>query len=145
MYNKIKLAHFQKNLLNIGTSMKKDLLFPIIISATILIIVGLFVVLLKLTHPTPIESGLTFFYSDSCPHCTNVEAFFAENNVEEKITFNKIEINSSVENTQFFYDVNLACGITKTEEMGVPLLWDGISCVNGDEPIITYFENQLAL
>lgn len=125
--------------------MKKDITFPIIIIIVAVAVVALFVILMKLAHPALPDSGLTFFYSDTCPHCVKVEEFFVDNEIDKKIPIKKVEINSSTENTQLFYNTSVTCGITKTEEMGVPLLWDGATCVNGDEPIITYFKNKLGL
>jgi len=125
--------------------MKKDLFFPIIIAIAAIAVVALFVTLIKLSHPTLPDSGLTFFYSNDCPHCANVEDFFASNDIDTKINIKKLEINSSTENAQLFNSTNVACGITDQKEMGVPLLWDGSTCINGDEPIITYFKNKLGL
>lgn len=125
--------------------MKKNLTFPIIITIVVIAVVAFFVVMIKQTHPTLPDSGLTFFYSTTCPHCKNVEDFFAANEVDKKIAIKQVEISSSTENAQLFYDTNIACGITDQKEMGVPLLWDGTTCVNGDEPIITYFKNKLGL
>lgn len=125
--------------------MRKNLLFPFIIAMAVIAVVTLFVVLIKASHPALPNSGLTFFYSTSCPHCANVEEFFTANEIEKKISVNKVEINNSTENAKLFYDTNIKCGITDQKEMGVPLLWDGTTCVNGDEPIITYFKNKLGL
>jgi len=125
--------------------MRKNLLFPFIVAIAAIVVVALFVVLVKLSHPARPDSGLTFFYSTSCPHCANVEDFFVANDVEKNISINKVEINGSTENAKLFYDTNIKCGITNQKEMGVPLLWDGTTCVNGDEPIINYFKNKLGL
>ncbi|MFA6132061.1 MAG: hypothetical protein WC702_03300 [Patescibacteria group bacterium] len=125
--------------------MRRNFFFPIIIAIAAIAVVALFVVLFKAGHPTLPSSGLTFFYSDTCPHCKNVEDFFAVNEVDKKINVEKLEINGSTENAKLFYNANVACGVTDQKDMGVPLLWDGSTCVNGDEPIITYFQNKLGL
>lgn len=125
--------------------MKKSFFFPTIIAIAVIAVVALFVTLFKVSHPTLPNSGLTFFYSTSCPHCANVEDFFTANEIDKKIEIKKLEIGNSTENAQFFYNTNIACGITDQKEMGVPLLWDGSTCISGDEPIITYFKNKLGL
>lgn len=125
--------------------MKKDLVFPIIIAITAIVVIALFVVLIKLSHPALPDGGLTFFYSAACPHCAKVEEFFIANNIDAKISIKKVDINGSTENSKLFFDASKTCGVTKAKDMGVPLLLDGATCVNGDEPIINYFKDKLDL
>jgi hypothetical protein len=125
--------------------MKTNLALPFMVIGAVAIIAALFVFLMRLSHPPLPDSGLTFFYSQNCPRCAKVEKFFADNEIDKKISFKKVEVNSSTENAQLFFDASRACGVTKTEEMSVPLLWDGAACISGDEPIVSYFEERLNL
>lgn len=90
---------------------------------------------------TKIE-GMILFYSTTCPHCKRVEAFIKQNKIEEKVKFQRVEINSSPQNTNLFVEKSTVCKIPQ-EQMGVPLFWDGSKCVFGDQPIIDYFKIKM--
>lgn len=124
--------------------MKKNVIFPLIIAVAAVLVIGLFVVLFKLKTPTISNDTMVFFYSDTCPHCANVEGFFAANAVEQKTSFEKLNVHNSTENAKLFSERATQCGIAK-EDLGVPLLWTGTECIGGDQPIIDYFKTKLGI
>jgi hypothetical protein len=85
---------------------------------------------------------IIFYYSLTCPHCKNVEKYVADNNVKAKVDFIEKEISENKDNASEFIDKAAKCNI-KPEEAGVPLLWDGSTCLGGDEPIINYFFTKI--
>ncbi len=87
------------------------------------------------------DASLIFFYSDTCPHCKNVEDYFAQNKTAEKIEFESVEVSSSPDANALFFAKASACGISEAE-MGVPMLWNNGSCLSGDQDIIDYFNKQ---
>ena len=86
--------------------------------------------------------GMIFFYSKTCPHCANVEKYFDDNKVREKIKFEELSVDSDKTNIQLFVDAHDKCSLIGTS---VPLLWVGseTKCIEGDTPIIDYFNNKL--
>jgi len=86
--------------------------------------------------------GMVFFYSESCPHCKNVEKFLEENkNIEEKVKFTKLEVSSNKENQAFFVEKAKQCKIDMNN-LGVPLFWDGNGCSEGDADIIELLKEK---
>lgn len=85
---------------------------------------------------------IIFYYSLTCPHCKNVEKYVVDNNVKAKVDFIEKEISENKKNAADFLDKAAKCNI-KPEDAGVPLLWDGSTCIVGDQPIINYFFTKI--
>jgi len=91
-----------------------------------------------------IEGKTIYFYGEGCPHCTKVEEFLKENNIESRFQFAKKEIyNEKVNAELLFLIAQRKCNFS-TNQMGVPFLWTGSTCIIGDEPIINYFKEKIA-
>lgn len=86
-----------------------------------------------------------FFYGEGCPHCLNVEKFVAENKVEEKFKFEKLEVFNNQDNLALMLQYTKKCGLEGDAAMGVPVYWDGQSaqCFSGDEPIINFLKTKI--
>lgn len=84
------------------------------------------------------SEGIILFYGDGCPHCAIVDEYIAANNIEEKIKFQRKEVFNDKSNARLLSEKAKICGISG-DSVGVPLLWDGKSCIVGDQPIIDYF------
>jgi glutaredoxin len=121
--------------------MKKQSLFYIIIG--LIIVAG--IVLLFLAKNLSNASGdgkLIFFYGNGCPHCANVEKFFADNDVKAKIQFAEKEVYNDQNNATEMGVYAQKCGLD-LKTLGVPFLWTGSKCLVGDQPIIEFFQNRL--
>lgn len=83
---------------------------------------------------TKIDSSQTiFFWGDGCPHCENVEKYFADNDkLDEKLGIQKMEVFKNKGNQDLFMDITKKCGIGG----GVPVLYKDGKCTVGDTPII---------
>ncbi|MBM3256440.1 MAG: hypothetical protein FJZ04_03170 [Candidatus Moranbacteria bacterium] len=83
----------------------------------------------------PANSGDTiFFWGEGCPHCENVENFFAENgNLDQKMNIKKIEVFGNQEAQKLFLEKIKECGLASS---GVPVLYQDGKCVQGDKSII---------
>jgi glutaredoxin len=86
---------------------------------------------------------IIFYYSLTCPHCKNVEKYVADNNIHAKVDFIEKEVSENKKNAAELLAKAVKCGI-KPEEVGVPLLWDGSSCIIGDAKIISYFFTKIS-
>lgn len=82
---------------------------------------------------------MILFYSKTCPHCQRVEEFIQQNKVDQKLKFTKIDIKENQQNSDLFIEKATECKIPQ----GVPLFWDGQKCINGDQPIIDFFQSKL--
>ena len=90
-----------------------------------------------------VKDKMIFFYGEGCPHCANVEKFFEENNIEDKIQFEKKEVYNDKNNAKLLIlAAKRKCNL-KENEIGVPFFWDGSKCIVGDQPIINYFKEKL--
>lgn len=115
--------------------MKKILLLSVFLTL-ILIVSGC----AEKKSPTP--EGIILFYGDGCPHCGNVEAYIKEHKLTEKLTFDQLEIFNNKDNSNLFTEKAAICQIPQ-ERLGVPLLWDGAKCYEGDQDIIKFFKDKL--
>jgi glutaredoxin len=86
------------------------------------------------------EPGMIFFYGDTCPHCKNVEAYFTESGIENKVKFQKLEVYNNKDNAQLLAQTAKKCGLDTSQGVGVPVFYDGQSCIQGDQPIIDYLK-----
>jgi len=122
-----------------------------IISLVILAIIVVIVVMISVTKEEEnellrnAENKIIYFYGEGCPHCANVEQFLEENNIEEKIQFEKKEIYSSKENANLLLLIAKEKCKLSENEIGVPFLWDKGTCLMGDEPIIDNFKEKLKI
>jgi uncharacterized protein YxeA len=106
---------------------------PLIIIAVIIIVLA---VLIFWQKPA---QGVTFFYGQECPHCQVVEAYIKDNNISNKIKINELEVFHNQDNANQMAGIAKKCGIDTTQ-LGVPLLWDGTKCYEGQEEAINFFQ-----
>jgi len=90
---------------------------------------------------------VVLFFGDGCPHCKLVDDYITQNKIEEKVKFTKLEVpfgNKTspqlVSNANALLKKAQFCGI-KTDQVGIPFLWDGKTCIVGDQDIINFFKN----
>ena len=88
------------------------------------------------------SSSIIFFYGDSCPHCKNVEKYFQENDMRNRISFEEKEVYKNANNAKILNEKAKKCDI-KENEIGVPLLWAYGKCYMGDEEIIKFFNEKI--
>lgn len=88
------------------------------------------------------QNGIILFYSDDCFYCKNVEKYIEENKIEEKIEFERLEVQKNKNNAEILLEKANLCKIPN-EEIGVPFLWDGKNCIVGEQPIIDFFKEKI--
>lgn len=94
--------------------------------------------------PVAIPEGIILFYGEGCPHCKNVDDFIAQNKIEDKVKFTKLEVWFNKNNQAIITQVAKKCGITSSE-VGVPLLYDGIKCYEGEIEVTDFFKAQAGI
>lgn len=88
------------------------------------------------------QKNAVLFYGDGCPHCEIVDKFVEENKVREKVQFERKEVFNNRTNANEMASRAKNCGI-KTSGMGVPFLWDGEKCYQGDVDVIEFFKKKI--
>jgi len=88
----------------------------------------------------PAEANMILFYSNSCPHCKNVESYINDNGIKDKIKFEEKEISNQA-NAALLERKARQCNFNVAQGIGVPFFFDGTNCIMGDEPIINYFKD----
>lgn len=91
------------------------------------------------------DNTTILFYGNGCSHCVKVDNFIAQNNLETKFTFARLEVFEDATNADILADRAQTCGLDY-HKIGVPLLWDDESkiCVIGDSDIIAFFKARLS-
>lgn len=122
---------------------KNLLLIIIVVAAIFLVAAGLlFFYYRNFGAPVLSPQGIILFYGEGCSHCETVDEYITLNKVEEKVKFDRLEVFKNEANQKILLEKTQACNI-KTDQVGVPLLWDGKSCIIGDEDIIKFFEEKI--
>ena len=82
-----------------------------------------------------------YFWSETCPHCTNVAEFMDTWEGKDVFEMEKFEVNESEENIMLFMERGTRICKKPTNQLGVPLLVtpEG-ECYSGDIPIIEYLK-----
>ncbi|MDD3006229.1 MAG: hypothetical protein PHX30_01455 [Candidatus Pacebacteria bacterium] len=88
------------------------------------------------------DSPIVFYFGYKCPHCKIVEKYLADNEVADKIGFSMKEVYKNPDNADEVFARAELCGIEK-KNLGVPFLWDGEKCYQGDEDIIEFFKVKM--
>jgi|WetSurMetagenome_2_1015567.scaffolds.fasta_scaffold24831_6 flagellar biosynthesis/type III secretory pathway M-ring protein FliF/YscJ len=114
--------------------MRKTIIFLI---AAVLIIIG--VILVFRQKPA---QGITLFYGLECPHCANVEQYMQKNKIEEKVKIDKKEVYHDQDNAQELGAIASGCG-KDTNQIGVPFLYDGKSCYEGEDEVKNYLSQYI--
>lgn len=92
-------------------------------------------------QPPIVPTTNQYFWSKTCPHCSNVAEFIDSWDKKDKFQMEKYEINESSENRLKFYNGGMFCKISRNE-LGVPfLVTPNGKCLVGDQPIIEYLKN----
>jgi glutaredoxin len=111
----------------------------VILGIIVIIIIGAIFMIYK--KPSNISSEKILFYGSTCPHCKNVEKFINDNNIKSKIAFQELEVYENIANQKILGEKAKICGMD-TNNIGVPMFWDGKTCITGDQPIINYLQEQ---
>ncbi len=108
----------------------------------IIILFLLILPVLALAQESPAKKTAYFFYLDSCPHCHNVDNYFAANGVYEKYDIKKL--NASIPaNGKFLMDLYAANNYPEDQRGGVPVAAFGDKFLIGDKPIIGNFVQEI--
>lgn len=94
--------------------------------------------------PVTIPTGIVLYFGDTCPHCKIVEQFLTDNKIAEKVTFQQKEVYNNQANAKELAAVAKKCNLA-TDTIGVPFIWDGNACIQGQEPAISFFKDKAGI
>ena len=95
--------------------------------------------------PTPLPSGIVFFYGDTCTHCKDVEDYISANEIDQKVEYTSLEIFENQNNAALAYQVETSCKIDVSQGVEVPLVYDGTKCYLGAPDAINFFKNAAGI
>ena len=87
------------------------------------------------------DADMILFYGRECPHCQEVEEYIAENNLDEKVKFSRLEIYHDKDNAALAVEKAKECGIDENE-LGVPFLWASGKCYIGGPEVENFLSAQ---
>jgi len=122
---------------------ERNVLILVIIG--IIVVFGGLIIAKKYASKSIADGRKIFFYSTTCPHCLNVEKFIADNKVEEKFKFEKLEVGASQDNALLMINYAKKCGLAENEAYSVPQFWDGAKgdCYAGEQEIEAFLKTKI--
>ncbi|MEA5097099.1 MAG: DsbA family protein [Burkholderiaceae bacterium] len=131
--------------------LKKQLIFSALVFASVLAL-SFYLFLQKNNAPrfqegtsSTVEQqsarGIILFYGYGCPHCAVVERYLEQNQIGNRVRFERKEVYLHPNNAKELKTKARACGIPE-DAIGVPFLWDGEKCLIGDQPITEFFRQR---
>ena len=125
--------------------MNKKIIIPTILFAVVLVFS--FAILLKGEakngkEDNKQESEIILFYGVGCPHCAKVEEYIKQNQIDKKISLVQKEVYYNQKNAKELQEKAQKCRLM-ANSIGVPFLWDGKTCIVGDQPIIDFLKQKV--
>ncbi len=90
------------------------------------------------------EKSIILFYGDGCPHCADVEKYIDENNIVQKVSFEKLEVWNNKQNAQIMKKAARICKLNETK-IGVPFLFAQNKCYIGTPDVKEFFKQKALL
>ena len=94
--------------------------------------------------PAPNSADIVLYYGNTCPHCKIVEQYLTDNKVPDKVKFAQKEVYDNKDNALELAARAKTCGLD-TDAIGVPFLWDGKECIQGQEQVIAFFKDRAGI
>lgn len=84
------------------------------------------------------------FYGNGCPHCEDVDKWITENNVTEKVKFDRLEVWYNKDNSKILSEKADSCELAENS-VGVPFLYDieNNKCMSGTDKVIDFFKSKI--
>jgi glutaredoxin-related protein len=126
---------------------KKSILKVVLLFLGIIILIAGLWYWTKPEGATAITSDIILFYGRECPHCQDVDKFLEENQMAEKVEFDRLEVFHNQANGKILTEKAQKCGIENEKEIGVPLVYDiqENKCFIGTPEIEDFFAKKAQL
>lgn len=90
------------------------------------------------------EKSIILFYGDGCPHCADVEKYIDENDIAQKVSFEKLEVWNNKQNAQTMKEAAKICKLDEAK-IGVPFLFAQNKCYIGTPDVKEFFKQKASL
>ncbi|MDR3559667.1 MAG: hypothetical protein P4L62_00845 [Candidatus Pacebacteria bacterium] len=87
------------------------------------------------------NASIIFFYGAECPHCQNVEKYIADNHLDQKVKYSKLEVWFNKPNSNLMLQKAQQCGISP-DQLGVPFVWNNGKCYMGEQDVENFLSSQ---
>lgn len=87
-------------------------------------------------EPKSIPREIIIFVSDTCPHCAIVESQVKNGQMDKALPISFKEVSDDA-NLRLFVEKAKICKLNLSQ-LGVPMLWDGSNCRDGQDKIQAY-------
>ncbi len=91
----------------------------------------------------PESEDITFYSGDNCPGCANIEKYFQQNGVRDKLDFEEKNISESEADLEQLGNDAMQCDVD-LESFGVPFLWADGKCHTNEKDIIDFFKQKIS-
>lgn len=100
--------------------------------------------LISSSQPGGEQADVILYFGQECSHCQAVDRFISENNIEQKVIFDKKEIWHNAANKDDFQEKAKECAldISKT---GVPFLFARGKCYVGKIEVEKFFKKEAGI
>lgn len=88
------------------------------------------------------DNRMILFVGTGCPHCKIVEDYIQQNQIDSKLSIDQKEVFYNKDNQRLFEEKAKVCKLD-LNNLGVPILWTGSACLEGDQLIIDYLKQQI--
>ena len=109
---------------------------------TIIVALAVIAGAILLFRQAPAAGSIALYYGQECPHCAAVEDYIKANNIDAKVKIDRLEVFHNQDNADQMAKVAQKCGIQGTQ-LGVPLLYDGSKCYEGQDEVTNYLQQYL--
>lgn len=96
------------------------------------------------TLPPVDPNAVVYYYGEGCPHCKAIDEFITQNNIAEKVSFEKKEVWGNSANAREMSERAKVCGI-QPEGMGVPFVYAGGKCLVGEPDVRQFFAEKAGI
>ena len=96
-----------------------------------------------LVEPNAIPSDITIFVSNTCPHCAIIESLVKNGQMAKALPITFKEVSDEA-NLRLLVEKAKICGLDLSR-LGVPVLWEGARCYDGQDKIQAYLEKLMKI
>ena len=93
---------------------------------------------------TALPSEIVIFVSNTCPHCAIIESLVKNGRMDKALPIEFKEVDEDDANLRLMVEKAKICGYD-VSRLGVPLLWNGSRCYDGQDNIQIYLEQLMKL
>lgn len=96
----------------------------------------------KVTTHALKKSDFIYFWGSTCPHCKDLNDWIKKNNIDEKLTYKKLEVFYNKKNSNLMEEAAQICSLPQ-DQVGVPFVYDNGKCYIGTPNAQEHFTEKV--